>query len=57
MIVAKYIIDRINPYIVNNNVRVSNPYLAKKFNDKSEAKRVCIQFGYDLSTIEFIKVA
>lgn len=56
MIVAKYKLDKDHPYIVSNGVRVDNIYSAKHFKDKSEAKRICMMFGYALLTIDFVEV-
>lgn len=56
MIAAKYKLDKNHPYIVGNGVRVDSIYSAKHFKDKSEARRMCLMFGYELSTIEFVEV-
>ncbi len=56
MIAAKYKLDKDHPYIVGNGVRADSIYSAKHFKDKSEARRVCLMFGYELSTIEFVEV-
>lgn len=56
MFVIKYLLDEINPYVIKGELRTNNNELAIKFKDKSEAKRVAIQYGYDLSEVEFVEV-
>lgn len=56
MFVIRYLLDEINSYVIENKLRTNNPKLAKKFKDKSEAKRLAIQYGYNLNEIEFIEV-
>jgi hypothetical protein len=56
MIIAKYLLDENNPYIMEHQLRTGNPDLAHKFIDKSEAKRLMIQYGYNLDDIELMEV-
>lgn len=56
MFVIKYLLDEINPYVMENKLRTNNPKLAKKLKDKSEAKRIAIQYGYNLNEIELVEV-
>ena len=56
MFVIKYLLDEINPYVIENKLRTNNPKLAKKIKDKSESKRLAIQYGYDLNEVEFVEV-
>ena len=57
MIIAKYLLDETNPYIMEHQLRTGNPDLAHKFIDKSEAKRLVLQYGYNLEDIELIEVS
>ena len=56
MFVIKYLLDEINPYVIENKLRTNNSKLAKKIKDKSESKRLAIQYGYDLNEVEFVEV-
>lgn len=56
MFVIKYKLDSINSYVIERELRTNNPKLAMKFKDKSKAKRVAMQFEYDLNEVDIIEV-
>ena len=56
MFVIKYKLDSINSYVIERELRTNNPKLAMKFKDKSEAKRVAMQFEYDLNEVDIVEV-